>query len=70
MQWVLWVAPGVAAAVAAYVIYVAVTKGIPYTWSMLKNWWNKGKADIDLIKKDVDALKAGYDTVKQKLGIQ
>lgn len=70
MQWLLWIAPGIAAAVAGYVIYVSVTKGIPAAWTMLKNWWNKGKEDVQAIKADVDALKAGYETVKQKLGIQ
>lgn len=63
MQWVLWIAPGAAVAVAVYVAYVAVTKGIPAAWAMVSGWWNKGKQDIATLKADVKALK-------EKVGIQ
>lgn len=30
-------------AVAAYVVYVAVTKGLPAAKALVVGWWNKGK---------------------------
>ena len=70
MQYVLWLGPGVVAAVAIYVVVYAIRHGVPAAVTMVKNWWSKGKADYALLKQDVDALKAGLDTVKQKLNIQ
>lgn len=50
--------PGVLAAVAIYVLYVAATKGAPAAWTMVKGWWTSTKNDVASLKTRVSALEA------------
>lgn len=68
------------AVVGAYVVYIAVTNGVPAAKQMLVDWWNKGKADLATVKADVisldaklmaeiETLKADVAAIKPKVGL-
>jgi hypothetical protein len=64
---VFMVALGVGLTIAVYIIYIAMTHGVPYAWAMLKTWWTKGAADLATIKADIASLKTDVTALKAKV---
>lgn len=64
MQWILYVLPGVAVAVAAYLVYVAATKGVPAAAAKAKAWWTKGKQDLSAVRGDVASAHQRLDKLE------
>lgn len=60
-------AVGVVLTIGAYLVYITVEHGVPYTWAMLKTWWTKGAADLATIKADLASLKTDVATLKAKV---
>lgn len=70
------IALGIALVLAAYLLYVAATKGAPVAiakakswWSTVKAWWAKGKADLEDAKSRLSQLESDVATIKQKVGL-
>lgn len=64
MQWILYVLPGVAVAAAAYLVYVAATKGVPAAAAKAKAWWTKGKQDLASVRGDVASAHQRLDKLE------
>lgn len=65
----LWLVPFAVAGIGSIIAYVALTQGVPAAVTMVKSWWNKGKADVAAIQADVASAKAEIQTIKQKIGL-
>ena len=63
---------GVALVFALYFLYLAATKGVPAAWSLLKSWWNAGKAELAKVQSDLTArvttLEGDVSSIKKALG--
>jgi len=70
MELALSILPGIAVAAAAYVLYIAATKGVPAAWAMVKGWWTKAKNDLASAKADVADLKLRVAALEAKAGIE
>ena len=49
---------GVLIAVLLYLLYIAVTKGVPAAKAKLSAWWNAAKKDVGTVKADLAALES------------
>jgi hypothetical protein len=53
----------------AYLGYVAVRRGVPAAWAIVKGWWSSAKNDLAAVKGDVATLKTDVAALKTKAGI-
>ena len=42
--------------------------GLPAVWRSIKALWNRGKAEVQALRGDVDQLKADVAALQEKLG--
>lgn len=49
--------PLAALVAAGYVVYIAVRKGLPAAWALLKGWFGSAKRDVIALEARVTALE-------------
>ncbi len=60
---------GVLALVALYLVWKALTAGVPAAWAVISGWWNWEKTLLATLEADVTGLKTDVVALGAKVGV-